>query len=63
MQYRHLLFFTIIVFISGCNGFGNTDKDVSTKSLTGSWRLFDLENITTTNTKNVEKLLTEADNK
>ncbi len=63
MLHRLLLFFTIIVFISGCNGFGNSDKDLSNKSLTGSWRLLDLENITTTNTHNAEKLLTEADNK
>jgi hypothetical protein len=52
-----------IVFVSGCNGLGENDKDLSTKSLLGSWRLFDLENITPNNTqKNVEKLLTEADN-
>ena len=62
MQYRLLLFFSITVFISGCNIFDNYDRNVSTKSLLGSWRLFNLENINTAKTQNVEKLLTEADN-
>ncbi|MBK7306601.1 MAG: hypothetical protein IPI88_05880 [Chitinophagaceae bacterium] len=62
MQYRLLLFFIITFFIWGCNDFGNNDKDISTKNLTGSWRLFDLENIAATNTQHAEKLLSEADN-
>lgn len=63
MQYRLLFFFTFTVFISGCDGFGKNDKDVSTKSLLGSWRLFDLENITPNKSQqNIEKLLVEADN-
>jgi len=62
MQYRLLLFFAITIFISGCNIFGSGDKNVSTKSLTGSWRLYDLQNDTGSATQHAEKLLSEADN-
>jgi hypothetical protein len=62
MQYRLLLFFVIILFVTGCDGFGKNDKDLSTKSILGSWRLFNLESITPPDTHNVEKLLGDADN-
>lgn len=62
MRYSLLLFFTIPVFLSGYNGFVNNDKDVSKRSLTDTWRLYDLKNDTVSNTHNIEKLLTEADN-
>lgn len=62
MQFRLLLLFTIMIFVSGCNSFGESDKDLNTKSLAGSWRLFDIEDIDSTSTRNIEKLLVEADN-
>jgi hypothetical protein len=60
MRYR-LLFFLIITFLlSGCNGWSEKNKfDVSKKSLTGSWRLYDLENNSKKNPK-ADKLLSEA---
>ncbi len=61
MQHRLRLFLIIMLFVSGCGEFGN-DKNVSTKSLLGTWRLFGLENSDSSNTQNIEKLLTEADN-
>lgn len=58
MQYRLLLFIIAIVCISGCDELGKNGKEVSTKSLLGSWRLFSLENTDSIN----NRLLTEADN-
>lgn len=62
MQYRILFSLLVIIFISGCDGFGKNDKQVNTKSLLGSWRLFNLENIDADKAdQDTEKLLTEAD--
>lgn len=61
MQYRHFLFLISIILICGCNSFEG-DKELSKRTILGSWRLYDIENSGANKSQqNVEKLLTEAD--